>query len=315
MQHKGKKAYVYPPKSKNRYLELTRNAISLIGFEVEPLDKNFYRNELLSKRESYVVINWAEDFAYPPNSCSIFEHFVRFFKTIILIVFSKIFAKKVIWVRHNFKPHNAKGSRKRYNFILFLYKTLGITEVSLEDYYSTPSLTHPLYISNQEIQKKIDEINDTIQTYNPDYVFFDTPGQIELFAFRTSGPFFVQNINDQEKVNIFLCDSTLISKPENFVSIALLANSIKLQLKIPQICVLSKQDLIKDDNLLKWADDPTEIFNDLPEDGEIYNLTSRIARNLLESDLFDELIPVSSVNNQGIVEIIALLSRILDRGD
>ena len=118
-----------------------------------------------------------------------------------------------------------------------------------------------------------------------------------------------------EKVNIFLCDSTLISKPENFVSIALLANSIKLQLKIPQICVLSKQDLIKDDNLLKWADDPTEIFNDLPEDGEIYNLTSRIARNLLESDLFDELIPVSSVNNQGIVEIIALLSRILDRGD
>ena len=79
--------------------------------------------------------------------------------------------------------------------------------------------------------------------------------------------------------------------------------------------MLSKQDLIKDDNLLKWADDPTEIFNDLPEDGEIYNLTSRIARNLLESDLFDELIPVSSVNNQGIVEIIALLSRILDRGD
>ena len=165
------------------------------------------------------------------------------------------------------------------------------------------------------IALKIDEINDTIQTYNPDYVFFDTPGQIELFAFRTSGPFFVQNINDQEKVNIFLCDSTLISKPENFVSIALLANSIKLQLKIPQICVLSKQDLIKDDNLLKWADDPTEIFNDLPEDGEIYNLTSRIARNLLESDLFDELIPVSSVNNQGIVEIIALLSRILDRVD
>jgi len=172
MQHKGKKAYVYPPKSKNRYLELTRNAISLIGFEVEPLDKNFYRNELLSKRESYVVINWAEDFAYPPNSCSIFEHFVRFFKTIILIVFSKIFAKKVIWVRHNFKPHNAKGSRKRYNFILFLYKTLGITEVSLEDYYSTPSLTHPLYISNQEIQKKIDEPSNDKLKY--DVIFFGT---------------------------------------------------------------------------------------------------------------------------------------------
>jgi len=78
----------------------------------------------------------------------------------------------VIWVRHNFKPHNAKGSRKRYNFILFLYKTLGITEVSLEDYYSTPSLTHPLYISNQEIQKKIDEPSNDKLKY--DVIFFGT---------------------------------------------------------------------------------------------------------------------------------------------
>ena len=165
------------------------------------------------------------------------------------------------------------------------------------------------------IASKIDEINDTIQTYNPDYVFFDTPGQIELFAFRTSGPFFVQNINDQGRANIFLCDSTLISKPENFVSIALLASSIKLQLKIPQICVLSKQDLINNENLLKWAEDPTEIFNNLPKDGEMHDLTSRIASNLLEADLFEELIPVSSMTHQGIAEITALLSRILTRGD
>ena len=165
------------------------------------------------------------------------------------------------------------------------------------------------------IASKINDINDLIQSYNPDYVFFDTPGQIELFAFRSSGPFFVQNINDQGRANIFLCDSTLVVKPENFISIALLSNSIKLQLKIPQICVLSKTDLIKDDNLLKWADDPTEIFNNLPKNGEIYDLTSRIANNLLEADLFDELIPTSSMNNQGIVEILALLSRILNRGD
>ena len=37
--------------------------------------------------------------------------------------------------------------------------------------------------------------------------------------------------------------------------------------------------------------------------------------DLLESDLFDELIPVSSMTHQGIAEITALLSRILTRGD
>ena len=189
---------------------------------------------------------------------------------------------------------------------------INITEI-MEKYNLGPN--GAVILAADLIASKIDEINDTIQTYNPDYVFFDTPGQIELFAFRTSGPFFVQNIYGEGRANIFLCDSTLISKPENFVSIALLASSIKLQLKIPQICVLSKQDLINNKNLLKWAEDPTEIFNNLPKNGEMYDLTSRIASNLLESDLFDELIPVSSMNNQGIVEITALLSRILTRGD
>lgn len=170
MQYKVKRAYIYPAESQNRFLELNKNAISQIGFEVKPVDKNFYRREILGARDSYVIINWAEDLVYPAMGCSIFEQGIRFLKTIILIIFSRLFAKKVIWVRHNFKPHNAKGSVKRYSAILLLYKILGISEVSLEDYYSTPSLTHPLYITNQEILKKIDESSDAVLKY--DVVFF-----------------------------------------------------------------------------------------------------------------------------------------------
>ena len=77
-------------------------------------------------------------------------------------------------------------------------------------------------------------------------MIIDTPGQMELFAYRTSGPFFIQNINADDKVNVFLYDATMITSPSNFVSVSLLAASIKLRLGLPTINVMTKTDLIPD---------------------------------------------------------------------
>ena len=79
----------------------------------------------------------------------------------------------------------------------------------------------------------------------------------------------------------------------------------------------SKKDLIKDEQarILKWADDFSELLDDLKEGGEIYDLTSRMAESVVESNIIDELIPTSTVNNEGIVEVIASISRIIDRGE
>ena len=83
-----------------------------------------------------------------------------------------------------------------------------------------------------------------VNRVNPDYLIVDTPGQIELFAYRSSGPFLVENISSEEKTNIFLFDGALITSPVNFVSIALLATSIRLRLNVSTINVLTKTDLI-----------------------------------------------------------------------
>tara|TARA_B100001179_G_C18592190_1_gene405263 strand:+ start:16 stop:753 length:738 start_codon:yes stop_codon:yes gene_type:complete len=173
-----------------------------------------------------------------------------------------------------------------------------------------------LILASDLIATKLEQIENEIDEYNPDYVFIDTPGQIELFAYRTSGPYLVKNMKNEANVNIFLFDSTLVKNPSNFISIALLGSSIKLRLKIPQISILTKTDLIPENNkLLKWADDFSELLDDLKEDGETYDLTSRIIENVMESDILDELIPVSTENNQGIVELVASISRIIDRGE
>ena len=173
-----------------------------------------------------------------------------------------------------------------------------------------------LILASDLIATKLEQIEEEIDEYNPDYVFIDTPGQIELFAYRTSGPYLVKNMKNEANVNIFLFDSTLVKNPSNFISIALLGSSIKLRLKIPQISILTKTDLIPENNkLLKWADDFSELLDDLKEDGETYDLTSRIIENVMESDILDELIPVSTENNEGIVELVASISRIIDRGE
>ena len=112
-----------------------------------------------------------------------------------------------------------------------------------------------LIMANDLIATKIDDIQDQIGKVNPDYLIIDTPGQIELFAYRSSGPFLVENLTTDEKVNIFLYDGVLVNSPINFVSLALLATSIKLRLNLPTINVLTKTDLIADrlKDILKWS--------------------------------------------------------------
>ena len=57
---------------------------------------------------------------------------------------------------------------------------------------------------------RITELQDQVDSLNPDYVIFDTPGQVELFAYRESGPFVVQNLRCDGKEVLFLFDSTVV---------------------------------------------------------------------------------------------------------
>jgi len=114
----------------------------------------------------------------------------------------------------------------------------------MEDYNLGPNGS--LIIASDLIATHLEEIQNEINELNPNVVIIDTPGQIELFAFRASGPYFVENIHSDYKVNIFVFDGTLVSSAINYVSISLLASSVMLRLKTSQINVLSKSDLITD---------------------------------------------------------------------
>ena len=175
-----------------------------------------------------------------------------------------------------------------------------------------------MIMANDLIASKIDDIQNEIHGVNPDYLIVDTPGQIELFAYRASGPFFIQNINAGEKINIFLYDGTMIASPTNFISISLLATSIKLRLGLPTINVMTKTDLIPDkiDQVLKWSSDPISLEEELKTlEGETYSFATDILRTLNIGEFVGDLIPISNLTGEGMVNLQAELSRIINLGE
>ncbi|MCH7967636.1 MAG: ATP/GTP-binding protein [Thaumarchaeota archaeon] len=176
-----------------------------------------------------------------------------------------------------------------------------------------------MIMANDLIASKIDDIQNQINDVNPDYLLIDTPGQIELFAYRISGPFLVQNLNLEEKTSIFLFDGALITTPVNFVSIALLATSVKLRFKLPTINVLTKIDLIggKLKEILNWSTNLSALESAISKevDGETYTLTTTILRSLNLGGFAQGLIPISNVTDEGMVNLQSALSRTINLGE
>jgi GTPase SAR1 family protein len=176
-----------------------------------------------------------------------------------------------------------------------------------------------LIMASDMIATKLDEIQNEVDSLNPDYVIVDTPGQIELFAFRASGPYFVSNFQSDNKVTLFMFDGMLVSSPINYVSIALLASSVRLRLKIGQINVLTKRDLIieKLKDILKWSASHFALEYSLnnEKDTEYSLLSKDLVRSMSKGGFMPGLIAVSSVNMTGMTNLSAALARILNQGE
>lgn len=176
-----------------------------------------------------------------------------------------------------------------------------------------------LVMANDLIASKIDDLQNEVGSVNPDYLLVDTPGQIELFAYRSSGRFIVDNIISEEKTGIFLFDGALITTPMNFVSIALLATSIRLRLNLPTVNAVTKTDLIgsKLRDILQWSSSLKRLEDAIARetDGETYSLTMNILRGLNLSGFAQGLMPISNVTGEGLVNLEGALSRILNLGE
>ncbi len=176
-----------------------------------------------------------------------------------------------------------------------------------------------LIMASDLIASKFDGIHDQVQGVNPDYLIVDTPGQIELFAYRSSGPFILDSIMSDERTSVFLFDGALITAPVNFVSVALLATSIRLRLNLPTINAVTKSDLIGDrlGEILRWTTNLRALEDAISEhaDGDTYTLTTSILRGMNLGGFAQGLIPISNVTGEGMTNLEGALSRTINLGE
>ena len=174
------------------------------------------------------------------------------------------------------------------------------------------------------VATKMDDLQREVDMLNPDYVVVDTAGQMELFVYRNSGPYFVSNFKSDNKVNVFTLDGALISNPMNYVSIGLLAASIRMRLKISQVDVVTKKDLIMQEvrNILKWSSSRVTLEEAI-DSGTQYEqstadykiLSKDILQTLYRIGLIHSPILYSNMTLDGMVNLTGALSRIFTRGE
>ncbi|ABK78506.1 GTPase [Cenarchaeum symbiosum A] len=176
-----------------------------------------------------------------------------------------------------------------------------------------------LVMASDLIASKIGEIRRRVEEVNPDYLLVDTPGQIELFAYRTSGPFIAGNLSQEERMSVFLYDGALISSPVNFVSVSMLAASIRLRLDLPSVSVLTKSDLVGDrlGEIMNWSSDPDSLAEAISReaDGETYSLATSMLRGLDFGGMVGGLVPISNTTGDGLDVLGGELSRAINLGE
>lgn len=176
-----------------------------------------------------------------------------------------------------------------------------------------------LIFANDLIASKLPQIQEEIDSDAADFVVVDTPGQVELFAYRESGPFIAKGLEAESKALLFLMDSLVASTPTNFLSLILLSTSVQLRMGLPQIQVLSKIDLAAQSvpEMVKWTTDPAAYEEALSKvkSGTEYSFYSQLFRGLKRSSLSLSLYPVSSYTRDGFIALIGELARIFGGGE
>jgi GTPase SAR1 family protein len=170
------------------------------------------------------------------------------------------------------------------------------------------------------IATEIESIKTEVEDLNADYVLVDTPGQMELFAFRASGPYIINELTTDPKAILYLFDSAFSVDPLNYVSNMFLATAVYTRFLLPHVYVLSKTDLLPKHEvkkILDWGTKAGALEQSIDENlSETKRLLSMgIMRLIPRLGLSLSLIPVSSTKETGLTNLQAVLTRIFSGGE
>lgn len=194
---------------------------------------------------------------------------------------------------------------------------INITQI-MEKYNLGPN--GALVLAADLIADEAQRIGREIEDLQSDVIIIDTPGQMELFAFRASGPYIANELTEEQKAIIYLFDAVFSFNPLNYVSNMFLSAAVYNRFFFPQLHVLSKCDLLppeKIDQIVEWSTDPEILETVIDEKlrGTRRLLSKDMTQAIYRLGLDFQLIPVSGKTNQGIINLSSALERVLKGGE
>ncbi|MEM2103630.1 MAG: ATP/GTP-binding protein [Candidatus Bathyarchaeia archaeon] len=170
------------------------------------------------------------------------------------------------------------------------------------------------------LAEEIENLSKEIEELKSDIVLVDTPGQMELFAFRASGPYIANELTREPKAIVYLFDAVFSLNPLNYVSNLFLSAAVYHRFLLPQLHVLSKCDLLSEEDVNKivdWSANPQALENAIEQ--KLEGTKRLLSRNMMKAihqlGLKFLLIPVSAKTNDGLVNFNTAVERILSGGD
>jgi len=166
----------------------------------------------------------------------------------------------------------------------------------------------------------IHEMKEIIESFESDYVIFDTPRQMELFVLRQSGKFLIDTLGADQSIIGFLYDPIISKTPSGFISLMLQAASVQVRFNVPFLNILPKSDLLKEEErnkIINWStnmvDLEDEIHNEAP------SMQSQLSIEFLSAlksfGASQNIIPASSTYGSGMEDIYNTVQQIYFGGE
>jgi GTPase SAR1 family protein len=167
----------------------------------------------------------------------------------------------------------------------------------------------------------VQEVVDVIDGFDTDYVLIDTPGQLELFAFRQSSRVVLDAFDRDSSVLAFLFDPVIAKNPNGFVTSLLLSATVQFRFTVPMMTLLAKSDLLSEPErqyIERWSLDMFSLWSDLCDksaDDAQTQINLEFLQALDTVGAAGSMGLVSSETLEGIADIYSFVQLLLEGGE
>jgi GPN-loop GTPase len=170
------------------------------------------------------------------------------------------------------------------------------------------------------IALKVFDIKQAIEEARADYVLIDTPGQIELFAFREASKAIVDALSGDRSTIAFLFDPALARRPGGFVTLRMLSASVEFRFRVPMLNVLAKSDVLTAEQLEEvtgWSEDRERLYDAVTRESPTpdVQLSTEMFRAIENLAPLSLLLPTSAKEGTGLEAFYESCQRVFGGGE